>query len=399
VIFTAIKRHLELIKQGGKVWNRWRETASPRKIDLSGANLRKVDLRNVDFSWANLMETNLMETNLSWSNFTRANLRKASIRRAILREANLSWANLSWVDLRDSYLRRVNLRRADLSWANLKGANLREADLREANLSWADLREANLREADLREANLKEAYLSNTDFSEADLGEANLEEADLRGGRLFKANLSQTRLSGCHIYGISAWNVTLDEGTEQSDLVITDWDEPIITVDNLEVAQFFYLLLHNKKIRSVIDTISSQIVLILGGFVPERKTILDTIREELRERGYLPVFFDCQKPGTQNFLGMISILARMARFIIADFTGPKIVLQIVPHIVRTIAVPVQPLLIKGTGKEPVMISTLRRHHSSVLDTYWYTNSQDLLGFLEEKVILSAEAKVRELKVV
>src|SRR5215207_2029801 len=33
--------------------------------------------------------------------------------------------------------------------------------------------------------------------------------------------------------------------------------EPEITVDNIEVAQFVYLLLHNEKIRDVIDTITS----------------------------------------------------------------------------------------------------------------------------------------------
>ena len=396
MIFTAIRQHLDCIKQGGKVWNKWRESVPTKKPNLSGANLRKADLRNVDFSWTNLMEANLRETNLSWTNFQRANLRKASLRRAILRETNFGWTNLSWVDLRESYLRRANLRRSDLSWANLKEANLREADLRQANLSWADLREANLREADLREANLKEAYLSNANFREADLAEADLTEADLRGANLFKANLSQANLSGCRIFGISAWNANLDEA-KQSNLVISDWDEPVITVDNFEIAQFFYLLLHNKEIRSVVNSISSQVILILGCFLPERMAILDTIREELRKHEYLPVFFDCQKPSSQNFIAMISLLARMARFIIADFTDPKIVLQVLPHIVRTIAVPVQPLLIKGTGREPPMISTLRRHHKSVLDTYWYTDSQDLLLSLEEKVIVSAEARIRELR--
>jgi len=39
--------------------------------------------------------------------------------------------------------------------------------------------------------------------------------------------------------------------------------EPRITIDNIEVAQFIYLLLHNEKIRDVIDTITSKAVLIL----------------------------------------------------------------------------------------------------------------------------------------
>ncbi|MFN8372994.1 MAG: hypothetical protein U0694_08960 [Anaerolineae bacterium] len=82
-------------------------------------------------------------------------------------------------------------------------------------------------------------------------------------------------------FGISAWDVKLD-GAIQSDLVITDVDEPEIRVDNLEVAQFIYLLLNNQKIRDVIDTITSKAVLILGRFTDERKAVLDYICEELR---------------------------------------------------------------------------------------------------------------------
>ena len=47
----------------------------------------------------------------------------------------------------------------------------------------------------------------------------------------------QHRGHGCRVYGISAWNVHL-AGAYQVDLVITPPDEPEITVDNIEVAQF-----------------------------------------------------------------------------------------------------------------------------------------------------------------
>jgi hypothetical protein len=36
--------------------------------------------------------------------------------------------------------------------------------------------------------------------------------------------------------------------------------------------------------QTVIDAITSKLVLILGRFTPERKTILDAIRDELRKR-------------------------------------------------------------------------------------------------------------------
>jgi hypothetical protein len=58
-------------------------------------------------------------------------------------------------------------------------------------------------------------------------------------------------------------------------LIITKENEPEITVDNIEVAQFIYLLMHNQKIRDVIDTITSKVVLILGRFTPKRKQVLE----------------------------------------------------------------------------------------------------------------------------
>lgn len=55
-------------------------------------------------------------------------------------------------------------------------------------------------------------------------------------------------LTGCRIFGISAWRVKL-EGATQQDLVITPENEPTVTVDNIEVAQFIYLMLNNEKVR------------------------------------------------------------------------------------------------------------------------------------------------------
>ena len=64
---------------------------------------------------------------------------------------------------------------------------------------------------------------------------------------------------------MSAWNLHL-EGARQANLIVTKPHQPKITVDNLEMAEFIYLVLHNEQIRHVIDTITSKVVLILGRF-------------------------------------------------------------------------------------------------------------------------------------
>src|SRR6266487_2352438 len=233
----------------------------------------------------------------------------------------------------------------DLSDANLYQANLYQANLYQANLSKANLHEANFYQANLHEANLSEASLGYAHLTYANLSKADLSKADLRRSSLVDTNLSYATLTNCSVYGISVWNVQT-EGAIQDDLVITRRDEPIITVDNLDLAQFIYLLLNNKKIRDVIDTITSKVVLILGRFTPERKAVLDALRGELRKRDYLPILFDFDKPVSRDITETISTLAQVARFIIADITDAKSIPQQLILIVPNLpSVPVQPLLL------------------------------------------------------
>ena len=222
----------------------------------------------------------------------------------------------------------------------------------------------------------------------ADLTGANLIEADLSEANLVGTNFTGADLTGCRVYGISAWDLKL-EGAEQKNLIITPPDEPEITVDNLEVAQFIYLLLNNEKIRHVIDTITSKVVLILGRFTPERKAVLDALREELRQRDYTPVVFDFDKPRSRSTLETISTLAHMARFVIADLTDARSVLQELQAIVPTNpSVPVQPLIL-ATQEEPGMFDFFRCYRW-MLEPYRYPDSTRLLAALTDKVIAPAE---------
>ena len=282
-------------------------------------------------------------------------------------------------------LAEANLYGADFALANLGGVNFSGAVLYDANFSWANLRGANLTRADLRYVN----------FAGADLSETTIAEAKLSHARFHKTNLSRARITDCTVHGVAAWSVNL-EGASQSNLRITDLDDYNVTVEDITVAQFIYLLLNNENIRTVLNTLTSKVVLILGRFTLDRKEVLDKLRERLRQLDYLPVLFDFEKPPGRDLTEVITTLAHMARFIIADITDPRSIPQelqaIVPHLP---SVPVQPLLL-SSSTEYGMFEHFKAY-PWVLKTYRYDSAEEAVVSIQEKVIDPAEAKVRELE--
>jgi hypothetical protein len=226
--------------------------------------------------------------------------------------------------------------------------------------------------------NLSGAKLINADFSLATLVSATLDNADL---------------TGCRVYGISTWDVTLDKAT-QKNIIITHDQEPIVQVDRLDVAQFMHILLNNSPIRHVIDTITSKVVLILGRFTEERKAVLDALRVALRERDYLPVLFDFEKPANRDISETIATLAHMAKFVVADLTDCRSVSQELGIIVPNLpSVPIQPLLL-ASQHEYGMFEHFKRY-PWVLPISLYEDQDELLGALDRKIIVPAEAKLKQ----
>jgi hypothetical protein len=167
-----------------------------------------------------------------------------------------------------------------------------------------------------------------------------------------------------------------------------------ITADNVEVAQFLYLLLNNRKIRDVVDTITSKVVLILGRFSDERKAVLEALRRELRRRDYLPVLFDFDRPARRDITETVSTIAHLSRFLIADITDarsiPQELMAIVPNLP---SVPVQPLLL-GSAAEYAMFGFFRRF-PWVLEPFVYPDVATLLEAVGDRVIAPAEQKLLE----
>jgi hypothetical protein len=136
-----------------------------------------------------------------------------------------------------------------------------------------------------------------------DLTGANLYGAGLVGTLLLGIDLRGASLAESIVHGVSVWDIEVNNQTKQQNLVITPGKpgESKITVDNIKVAQFIYLLLTNKEIRDVIDTIGWKGVLLLGRFTGGRIAVLERLRGELRKRDFLPMVFNLDKPEVKDF--------------------------------------------------------------------------------------------------
>lgn len=376
----ANPEHVAILHQGVPAWNEWRNTNTDIEPDLSEADLTGFNLSGAELWQTNLMRATLVDVDFSEAKLSRANLQQAKFSQpALLHGSVLREVNLSQVDLTG-----VMLEGMDLTAANLSGSCLRKCDLSKSTLLFADLQRADLRNAHMNGADLRGANLSDADLSNASLQRVNL----------VQTKLARANLTGCLVYGISAWDLELEE-TLQSNLIITRGDQPAITTDDLEVAQFLYLLLNNRRIRKVIDNITSKAVLILGRFTPERKVVLDALREELRHRHYLPILFDFDPSVSQSRMETVSTLAHMARFVIADISDARTVLQELQAIVPSRpSLPVQPILL-SSQKEPGMFDFLHLY-PSFLPTVYYDDPSKLIETLTARVIEPAEHMAREL---
>jgi uncharacterized protein YjbI with pentapeptide repeats len=189
----------------------------PAPIDLSVS-----DLAGFELSGANLSEVNLGQTNLVGASLVGANLTGATLWQASLIDADLLGANLTEADLLGA-----NLTSADLSHGRLCRANLWDANLSEANLSHADL----------SAANLSKAVLVHTDSAERPARR-------LPGLRRLTSGMYSSKALSRRRLIISAEEEIFED------------QETVITVDNIETAQFIYLALNNPRIRATIDSIT-----------------------------------------------------------------------------------------------------------------------------------------------
>jgi uncharacterized protein YjbI with pentapeptide repeats len=331
-----------------------------------------------------LCRANLNAMNLSGADLSHVNLSGAKLNSAILACADLSHAILS-----DADLMHANLEEACLDGACLSSAWLQSANLKSASLKRAILLDAQCNDACLVGVQAAQAHLWGVNLTKADCTGANFEGSNMERAILVGTNLTDTNLIGCRVYGVSIWDL---QGTpkDQSGLVIASpISDSKIAVDNLEVAQFIYLLLNNDKIRDVIDTIGKKGVLILGRFTADRKPVLDAVRKKLRELDFLPMVFDFERPTQRDFTETIKTLAGMSRFIIADITNPRSSPLELQATVPDYMVPFVPIIQEDQEPFAMFRDLQQKYGDWVLDVLKYDSAENLVQVLEKAVVSPA----------
>jgi len=305
-----------------------------------------------------------------------------------LRGASLDGITLGYADMRGVIMDGASLKGAWMKGANFQFASLQHIDFAPLNDRNTRLFNSDFRGADLSYSKLNFADLSNSNLQFTNLKNAELKNSNLQNSVMVETNLENADLTGAFVYGVSAWNIRILNAI-QEDLVITSGDSSQITVDNIEMAQFIYLLLNNDKLRNSIDTIGKKGVLILGRFTEERKVILDALRVALRERNFIPMLFDFGKPQLRDFTETIMTLAGLSRFVIADITSPKSSPLELQALIPDYQIPFIPII--QENEEPFsMFSDLQNKFDWVAKPLEYISVSDLVEVMDEAIIEEAE---------
>ena len=396
------RSHLELLKQGVEAWNLWRSqhpdvipqldnvNFSPGQPVLTDDGRPTRKLHGFDFSRASMRGAKLWHLHLTEIDFKGADLHNASFANSILIRANFS----------DSHIDDADLMGADMSHVVADGITAFGVrgphTLRNASLQRAFFRRANLRQVDFGGANLRGANLIEANLVEANLANANLTDAILQAATLVGTNVEAAVFDQCLVYGIAAWD--LKGKAVYKNLRVSPLGASPLYVEDLEVAQIIHLMVQNPKIRSVLDAIMRKGVLILGRFTPDRKAILDALKQHLRDLGFVPMIFDFEKPTQRDFEETVKVLAGLSRFVIVDITNPSSSPLEIHATVPDYMIPFVPIL--ASGEKPFSMFGGMQKYPWVLDIVEYPSETALIRDLTEAVVepaLKKEAEISALR--
>lgn len=349
--------HQNIINKGAKVWNDWRKSNPEIVPDLS--------------DWC------CIYSKKDVPDLTGVNLSHAKLKGAFIQGNGRDWP--------DEYA------------PTFENANFEFADLGESTIYLTHFRNANLRNVNFVKAKLQSMHFNGADLSYATFSSAELNWVGFEEAKLEETNFEGASLTDIRIPNVKLWSPIINEKTTATAIAIeVDAENKAnISVDDLEMAQMFSLLLNTDKLKNLINVATEKVVLILGRFYKERKEILDAVRIELRNRGYIALVFDFEGPVRRDITETISLFSHLSRFVVADITDAKSIPQelqaVVPNLPSVIFKPI----LQNEMTQYAMFEHFMRYEW-VLPIFLYENKEHLIASLENYIINPAIAKSDEL---
>lgn len=232
-----IEEQIALLRDGTEKWNSWR-----KEHPNITPSLRNVDFVK-EFSGDGFYDLPVFSN----TDFSDTDFNMVSFRNCQFCDCCFDGAKITFADLVDSYFESCTFRNVNMRVTAIGDAAFNNCIFENSDLSYCSAEKTSFKGSSFKNTKLEHISLVANDFSD-------------------------TQLFDCNVYGISSWDLNLENST-QKDLIITP--------DNIELAQFLYLIINNDKLRNVIDTITSKVVLIFGNFSEERKKILDETKRKV----------------------------------------------------------------------------------------------------------------------
>ena len=151
----AFKDHLDILKEGADIWNKWRAENQHIIVDLTNADFRGDDLNYAELSW----------TRLDNSDFSNADLEHTRFHFASAKGTLFNNSSLIGAIFESCMASGANFTGANLSGANFHGANLRNVDLSETIIFGTNFLNAMFRDTNLTKATSMNCIFANVDLS------------------------------------------------------------------------------------------------------------------------------------------------------------------------------------------------------------------------------------------
>jgi hypothetical protein len=109
-----------------------------------------------------------------------------------------------------------------------------------------------------------------------------------------------------------------------------------------------------------------------------------------------PVMFDFEKPRSRDTIETIRTLAGMSKFIIADLTDAKAVVQEMQAIVPNLPSVAVRFIIRKSERELGMFDHIRRFPWVLDGAFEYDNPEEVINSISDSILEPIEAKLKEL---